>query len=44
MTRTVLAILVGALLIGLGAPASAVTELTMSNWVAPNHPVVKYMM
>jgi TRAP-type C4-dicarboxylate transport system substrate-binding protein len=44
MTRTVLAILVGTLLIGLGAPASAVTELTMSNWVAPNHPVVKYMM
>jgi TRAP-type C4-dicarboxylate transport system substrate-binding protein len=44
MTRTVLAILIGGLLTGLGAPAAAQTELTMSNWVAPNHPVVKYMM
>jgi TRAP-type C4-dicarboxylate transport system substrate-binding protein len=44
MIRTVLAILIGALFIGLGAPAAAQTELTMSNWVAPTHHVVKYMM
>ena len=44
MIRTVLAILIGGLFTGLGAPAAAQTELTMSNWVAPNHPVVKYMM
>lgn len=43
MIRMVLAILVGCLLTGV-APALAQTELTMSNWVAPTHPVVKYMM
>jgi TRAP-type C4-dicarboxylate transport system substrate-binding protein len=44
MRRTVQALLVGGLLVGSGSPAFAQTELTMSNWVAPNHPVVKYMM
>jgi TRAP-type C4-dicarboxylate transport system substrate-binding protein len=44
MRRSVLALLVGGLLTGLGAPALAQTELTMSNWVAPAHPVVKYIM
>ncbi|MEJ2173553.1 MAG: TRAP transporter substrate-binding protein [bacterium] len=29
---------------GLAAPAQAQTVLTMSNWVPPQHPVVKYMM
>jgi TRAP-type C4-dicarboxylate transport system substrate-binding protein len=44
MRRIVRALIVGALLVGSGSPAFAQTELTMSNWVAPNHPVVKYMM
>lgn len=44
MRRSVLTILVGGLFTGLGAPALAQTELTMSNWVAPGHPIVKYMM
>jgi len=42
--RALLLLLVAGLLLGLGAPAVAQTELTMSNWVAPNHPIVKYMM
>jgi TRAP-type transport system periplasmic protein len=37
-------LLIGGLLLGLGAPAAAQTELTLLNWVAPNHPIVKYMM
>jgi TRAP-type transport system periplasmic protein len=44
MKRVVLALLVGGLLAGSGVPALAQTELTMSNWVAPAHPVVKYIM
>jgi TRAP-type C4-dicarboxylate transport system substrate-binding protein len=40
----VVGLLVGSLLVGLGVPAGAQTELTMSNWVAPTHPVVKYIM
>ena len=44
MIRTALAIAVGSLVVGLGAPAAAQTELTLSNWVAPNHPIVKYIM
>ncbi len=44
MRRALSLLLLGGLLLGLDGPALAQTELTMSNWVAPNHPVVKYMM
>jgi TRAP-type C4-dicarboxylate transport system substrate-binding protein len=44
MRRIVRAFVVGGLLVGSGGPAFAQTELTMSNWVAPTHHVVKYMM
>jgi TRAP-type C4-dicarboxylate transport system substrate-binding protein len=44
MRAIALALLLAGLLAGSGVPAQAQTELTMSNWVAPTHPIVKYIM
>jgi TRAP-type C4-dicarboxylate transport system substrate-binding protein len=44
MARKSVRCLVAGLCVALASPAWAQTELTMSNWVSPNHPVVKYIM
>jgi TRAP-type transport system periplasmic protein len=44
MKRTAIVVAAAGLCAGLALPTQAQTVLTMSNWVPPAHPVVKYMM
>jgi TRAP-type C4-dicarboxylate transport system substrate-binding protein len=44
MRKTVIALAVAGMAAGFAVPAQAQTVLTMSNWVPPAHPIVKYIM